>query len=138
MPIETSNLPLFLSAVIALLLVPGPDFFLISTQATSRGIKHGIACALGIAFAGILQTALVAFGLGRLMEVWPFFATSLRLAGAMYLAFLGFCLLRNWWRNRGSRTIYLTPKRYCFFRFLFLNLSILRLGHRLPKLAFSD
>lgn len=102
MPIDTSNLPVFLSAVAALLIVPGPDFFLITTQATSRGLKYGVACALGIGLAGVLQTALVALGLGKLMETWPVVATAIRLAGAVYLAFLGISLLKSWWHKRGT------------------------------------
>jgi len=102
MPIDTSNLPVFLSAVAALLIVPGPDFFLITAQATSRGMKYGVACALGIGLAGIVQTALVALGLGKLMETWPAFATAVRLAGAMYLAVLGISLLKSWWHKRNA------------------------------------
>lgn len=100
MPIDTSNLPLFLSAVAALLIVPGPDFFLITAQATSRGMKYGVACALGIGLAGILQTTLVALGLGKIMETWPVVATAIRLAGAVYLAVLGINLLKSWWHRR--------------------------------------
>lgn len=100
MPIDTSNLHVFLSAVAVLLIIPGPDFFLITTQAASRGVKYGVACALGIGLAGLLQTALVALGLGRLMETWPLFATAVRLVGAVYLAILGICLLKSWWQKR--------------------------------------
>jgi threonine/homoserine/homoserine lactone efflux protein len=110
MPIDTAILPLFLSAVIALVLVPGPDFLLITTQATSRGLKYALACALGIALAGVLQTALVALGLGKLMETWPVVANLVRLAGAMYLAALGVSLLRAWWLKRLTVDIALAPK----------------------------
>jgi threonine/homoserine/homoserine lactone efflux protein len=102
MPIDTSILPVFLSAVAALLIIPGPDFFLITTQATSQGMKYGVACALGIGLAGLIQTALVALGLGRLMETWPVFATAVRLAGAVYLAILGISLLKSWWQKRST------------------------------------
>lgn len=105
MPIDTAALPFFLSAVAALLLVPGPDFFLISSQAASRGTKYGAACALGVAVAGFIQTALVAAGLGQMMETWPVIATFVRLAGAAYLAYLGVSLLRSWWRDRHTGPI---------------------------------
>jgi threonine/homoserine/homoserine lactone efflux protein len=102
MLIDTSNLPVFLGAVAVLLIVPGPDFFLITTQATARGTKYGIACALGIGLAGLVQTALVALGLGKTMEAWPVVATAIRMAGAAYLAVLGISLLRSWWRRRNA------------------------------------
>jgi threonine/homoserine/homoserine lactone efflux protein len=102
MPIDTTNLPVFLGAVAALLIVPGPDFVLITTQAASRGMKYGVACSLGIGLAGVIQTALVALGLGKLMETWPVFATAVRLAGAAYLAVLGMSLLKSWWQKRNT------------------------------------
>jgi threonine/homoserine/homoserine lactone efflux protein len=94
--IDTASLPLFLAAVAALLIVPGPDFILISTQSVSRGARYGVACSLGIFFAGLLQTALVAAGLGMIMEAWPIVATIIRLCGAGYLAFLGVKMLLAW------------------------------------------
>lgn len=97
---DLSTLIVFLGAVAALLIVPGPDFVLVSAQAASRGLRYGVACALGIAAAGLIQTALVAGGLGRVMEAWPAVAEAIRLAGAAYLAVLGIGLLRSWWCHR--------------------------------------
>jgi threonine/homoserine/homoserine lactone efflux protein len=98
--IDISVLPVFLVAVGALLLVPGPDFVLISSQSVSRGARYGIACSLGIFLAGLLQTLLVAAGLGKVMEAWPVVAIAMRLAGAAYLAYLGVGLLLSWRRRR--------------------------------------
>lgn len=97
---DLSTLIVFMGAVAALLIVPGPDFVLVSAQAASRGLRYGVACALGIAAAGLVQTAIVAGGLGRVMEMWPMVAEAIRLAGAAYLAVLGIGLLRSWWRQR--------------------------------------
>jgi threonine/homoserine/homoserine lactone efflux protein len=98
--IDTSALPIFFAAVAALLVVPGPDFMLIASQSVSRGASYGVACSAGIFLAGILQTLLVAFGLGALMETWPLVATIVRLLGAVYLAYLGLRLLLAWHRQR--------------------------------------
>lgn len=98
--IDASALPTFLAAVAVLLVVPGPDFVLISSQSASRGARYGVACALGIFLAGALQTTLVAVGLGKVMETWPLVATVVRLLGAAYLAYLGIRLLLEWWRRR--------------------------------------
>jgi len=97
--IDISALPVFLAAVAALLAVPGPDFFLITSQSVSHGARYGAACAVGIFFAGILQTFLVAVGLGQVMETWPVAATAVRLVGAAYLAYLGIKLLLAWLRQ---------------------------------------
>jgi len=98
--IDISALPVFLVAVAALLVVPGPDFVLISSQSVARGARFGIACSLGIFGAGILQTLLVALGLGKVMETWPLVATVVRLLGAAYLVYLGTKLLLVWYRQR--------------------------------------
>src|SRR5258708_5068060 len=97
--IDTTVLPVFLAAVATLLVVPGPDFVLISSQSVSRGARYGIACSLGIFLAGVLQTLLVAVGLGKIMEAWPVVATAVRLGGAGYLAYLGIGLLFSWRRR---------------------------------------
>ena len=91
--------PVFLAAVAALLAVPGPDFFLVTSQSVSHGARHGVACSVGIFVAGILQTLLVAVGLGQVMETWPLAATAVRLVGAAYLACLGIKLLLAWRRR---------------------------------------
>ncbi|HSW06004.1 LysE family translocator [Aquabacterium sp.] len=98
--IDISALPVFLVAVAALLVVPGPDFLLISSQSVSRGARYGVACSVGIFLAGVLQTLLVAAGLGKVMETWPVVATAVRLLGAAYLAYLGIKLLLTWCRGR--------------------------------------
>ena len=99
---DLQTLPLFLGAVLALLLVPGPDMLLISAQSIQRGAGFGIACAVGVMLAGLVQTALVALGLGHVMETWPGLATTIRWIGAVYLGYLGVKLL--WaWRVAGQR-----------------------------------
>lgn len=98
--IDISALPVFLAAVAVLLAVPGPDFVLISSQSVSRGARFGIACSIGIFLAGIIQTLLVAVGLGKVMETWPLVATAVRLLGAAYLAYLGVKLLLAWYQRQ--------------------------------------
>lgn len=102
--IDTSTLPVFLAAVAALLIVPGPDFILISSQSVSRGARYGVACSLGIFLAGVIQTLLVALGLGKVMETWPPVATAVRMVGAAYLAYLGIKLLLAWYRRQTAPT----------------------------------
>lgn len=99
--LDVHTLPLFLSAVFALLIVPGPDLLLISAQSVQRGARCGIACSVGVMLAGLLQTLLVSMGLGHAMESWPALATAIRWVGAAYLAYLG-CRLLWAWRAAGD------------------------------------
>lgn len=105
--IDTAVLPLFFAAAATLLIVPGPDFLLITTQSATRGYRYGIACSSGVLFAGILQTILVAVGFGRAMETWPVVATTVRLGGAIYLTYLGVRHITSWVRRRPNYA----PKR---------------------------
>jgi threonine/homoserine/homoserine lactone efflux protein len=100
--LDVHALPLFLGAVFALLIVPGPDLLLISAQSVQRGARCGIACSVGVMLAGLLQTLLVSLGLGHAMESWPALATAIRWVGAAYLAYLGCRLLWAWHASAGA------------------------------------
>ncbi|MBU2970814.1 LysE family translocator [Pseudoalteromonas sp. C2R02] len=97
--IDISVLPLFFTAVFFLVISPGPDLILISSYSSTKRFKAGLLIALGIFFSGILQTLLVAFGLGQLMQAMPIFAFIIKIVGALYLAYLGINMLRAWYQN---------------------------------------
>jgi len=100
--LDPSVLPLFLLAVLALAIAPGPDLALIISHAVARGVRAGVWCSVGIAVAGFLQTALVAFGLGHFMQRMPMIADTVRLVGAAYLMWIGIGMLMKV-RRRGKR-----------------------------------
>ncbi|KUI97764.1 LysE family translocator [Vibrio sp. MEBiC08052] len=97
--IDFSILPLFFISVFFLVISPGPDLLLISTYASIRGFHAGIAIALGILIAGLVQTTLVAFGLGQLMQAVPVVALGVKIIGALYLAWLGLRMLKSWFQR---------------------------------------
>lgn len=98
--IDLSILPLFFIASIMLVISPGPDLLLISTYSSSKGFKAGFMLAIGILLAGIVQTFLVAFGLGQLMQQMPPIAMAIKIIGALYLAWLGINLIKTWYANQ--------------------------------------
>ena len=100
--IDPAVLPAFLLAVLLLAIVPGPDLALIVSHALARGVRAGVWCSVGIAVAGVLQTALVALGLGHLMQRMPAIAEAVRWVGAAYLWWLGIALLG---RTRQAGTV---------------------------------
>jgi threonine/homoserine/homoserine lactone efflux protein len=83
--LDPAVLPVFFLAVLALAVAPGPDLTLIVSHALARGARAGVWCSVGIALAGFLQTALVAFGLRHLMQRMPVIAEGVRFVGAAYL-----------------------------------------------------
>jgi len=94
--IDLTVLPLFFTAIFFLAISPGPDLVLLSTYASTKGFKAGLMIAIGIFIAGLLQTLLVAFGLGQLMQSMPYFAYAVKIVGALYLSYLGINMLLTW------------------------------------------
>ncbi len=125
--IDFSMLPAFLLATFFLVIAPGPDMLLISTYSSTRGFRSGWMISMGIFIAGLIQTILVAFGLGRLMQAVPPLALAVKLIGAVYLSWLGIKLLKAWFKNRDTASASsiarsLTPKEL-ILQGLFNNLT---------------
>lgn len=93
--IDLNVLPLYLTAVIALLLIPGPDMLLIASSSLSYGRKVGIFASLGNATSGILLTILAALGVSALIAVNPIALQVLRLLGGAYLLKMGWDCMRT-------------------------------------------
>jgi threonine/homoserine/homoserine lactone efflux protein len=150
--LDFSVLPIFLLAVLALAIAPGPDLALIVSHALARGVRAGVWCSVGIALAGVLQTALVAFGLGQLMQRMPAIADAVRLVGAAYLMWIGMGMLMKVrrrgegaaeaprridletsfaWLSRGLINNLLNPKALLFFS-LFLPQFVTARGGEMP------
>lgn len=83
------NIGGFLIAAILLTLLPGPDILLVITQSVMRGAKTGIIFAAGLCTGIIFHTSIVAFGLSPLITGTPGLFTAVKIAGALYLIYLG-------------------------------------------------
>ena len=98
--IDLSILPVFFTAIFFLVISPGPDLVLISTYASTKGVWSGLMISVGILIAGVIQTLLVAFGFGQLIQAMPAVAYGVKLVGAVYLAWIGAKLLVSWFQTR--------------------------------------
>lgn len=76
------------------LLSPGPDFFLILGHAVRHRLRGALFICLGIALGNALYICLAVSGWSVLRQV-PSLYRFVELAGAGYLAWLGFLLLRE-------------------------------------------
>ncbi len=99
--LDLNVLPLFFTAIFFLAISPGPDLLLISTYSSTKGFMSGVIISLGVLIAGLVQTCLVAFGLGELMMIMPGIATVIKWVGAIYLSYLGGKMLRAWYQSQG-------------------------------------
>lgn len=68
--------------------VPGPDNIFVLTQSALYGKAAGLLVTLGLCTGLIVHTAAVALGVATLFQTSAIAFTVLKLAGAMYLAYL--------------------------------------------------
>ncbi len=87
--IDTSVLPTFLTAIFFLIISPGPDLVLLSAYSAAKGFKFGLIFSIGVFTAGVIETLVVAFGLGSLVNANMLLGSVIKAFGAMYLAWLG-------------------------------------------------
>ena len=92
--IDLALLPLYLTTVIALLLIPGPDMLLIASSSLSYGKKVGVYASFGNATSGLILTLLAALGVSALIALNPVALEVLRIAGGLYLLKMGWDCMR--------------------------------------------
>jgi threonine/homoserine/homoserine lactone efflux protein len=89
------------AAVAGLLtIVPGLDTAMVLRSAARHGRKHGFATAVGVNSGALVWGTGAAVGVSALLTASTLAYTVLRIAGAIYMMWLGFGLLR---RAAGSR-----------------------------------
>jgi threonine/homoserine/homoserine lactone efflux protein len=85
----------FLAFAIVLVLVPGPDFAVVSKNTLAAGRWRGGWAAVGVACSNAVQGAAAAAGLGAaIVRMQPLFE-AIKWAGAAYLMYLGVQSLRS-------------------------------------------
>lgn len=90
----------FLAFAALLVLVPGPDFAVVTKNTLMGGCRRGRWTALGICSSNALQGSAAAAGLSELVvRAQPVFET-VKWAGVCYLAFLGLQALSSATRGR--------------------------------------
>lgn len=86
---------LFIGALAAIYLLPGPDMILVLQTGSQQGHSRALATAAGLAVARGLHVALAALGLATLFTTAPWTFDAVRYAGGAYLAWIGLQLLRS-------------------------------------------
>ena len=99
----THDLWLFAFTVLVLNATPGVDLMLTLTRTLQFGVRAGAAAALGITAGSVLHTLAAAFGLAALLAASSAAFSAIKWAGAIYLLWLAWGMLRTAWR--GSRDL---------------------------------
>ena len=85
----------FLGVAIAVVVIPGPDMALITRNVLRHGRASGFATSLGVC-TGILGWGIAAaVGVATILATSAALFTALKLAGAIYLVWLGIATLRQ-------------------------------------------
>lgn len=99
------DLTTFVIGTIFIVLLPGPNSLYVIALASRRGIAAGYRGACGIFAGDAVLMLLSATGAASLLRSTPALFWVIKLAGAAYLAWIGFCLLRDGlhnWRERAG------------------------------------
>ena len=126
----------FLAALALLELSPGPDMMLVMARGIGQGKRTALCTVFGMVFvAGVVQVALLVFGLASVVSRYPLALQLLQWAGAAYLIYLGIktCVSRtsplqqrptraisDWQAVRQGAANSLTNPKSLLFMFAFL------------------
>jgi threonine/homoserine/homoserine lactone efflux protein len=85
----------FLAAAILVTLAPGPDNLMVLSLGMARGRTQGVAFGFGCALGCLNHTLLAALGVSALIAASPPAFTALKVAGGVYLIWLGVKAIRS-------------------------------------------
>jgi leucine efflux protein len=82
-----------------IILLPGPNSLYVLSTAAQRGVRVGYRAAAGVFVGDTVLMVATAAGVASLLRDAVLFAI-VKYAGAAYLAWIGFTMLRSAWRSR--------------------------------------
>jgi RhtB (resistance to homoserine/threonine) family protein len=95
----THDLGLFVLTALVLNATPGADFLYTVTRTLQLGRRGGVAAALGISAGCVVHALAAALGLAAVLATSALAFTFVKWAGAAYLLWLAFGMLRAAWRG---------------------------------------
>ncbi len=84
---------IFIVTSLILIITPGQDMILVMSRSISQGWKAGVATAAGVSTGLLGHTILAALGLGAVLQTSEILFTIMKIAGAIYLVYLGIRLI---------------------------------------------
>lgn len=130
-----ANLWLFSLVLLGVIVLPGLDMAFVMASSLVDGRRSGLAAVAGIVAGGVCHVLMTALGLDVLLAVWPSAFNAVLVAGAIYIAWIGWSLLRagaafdgvpattsrpvSATFRRGMLTSLLNPKAYVFMLAIF-------------------
>ena len=91
----SANFVLFLASAVVIALIPGPSIFYVAARTLAAGRSEGLASTLGMSLGGLVHILAGAFGVSALIMASAEAFTVMKLAGAIYLIWLGIKTFRT-------------------------------------------
>lgn len=85
----------FLAISVLLIVIPGPDTAMVTKNAVVGGRRAGVFAAVGVSIGLTIWTAAAALGIAALLQASSVAFFALKVAGAVYLAWVGIQMLRS-------------------------------------------
>jgi threonine/homoserine/homoserine lactone efflux protein len=89
------NLWIFFVLLFGIIIVPGMDMFFVITNSLTGGKARGLAATAGVMLSSVFYTIFGAFFVGVISKLAPSLITMILFAGAAYMAWIGFTLLKS-------------------------------------------
>lgn len=93
--LNLSLIGLYLAAALVLAITPGPGILFVMAQTAKGGKSAGVSASFGTAIGGFFHVIMGALGVSALVYSSARTFELVKLAGALYLFFLGFKALRE-------------------------------------------
>jgi threonine/homoserine/homoserine lactone efflux protein len=91
----SQNLWVFFVLVFGIIIVPGMDMFFVIANALTGGRARGLSATAGVMLGGVFHTVFAAVCVGVLTTLPTFVFTAILLAGAAYMAWIGWTLVKS-------------------------------------------
>lgn len=90
---ELSHLWLFFLLVLGIIVLPGMDMAYVMAASLTGGRRSGMAAVSGVVVGGVVHVVMGVLGIGILIKTFPGAFNLLLIAGAVYIAWIGWQLI---------------------------------------------
>ncbi|KQX59025.1 MULTISPECIES: leucine efflux protein LeuE [unclassified Streptomyces] len=98
-----TDLPTYLAGLVLIILLPGPNSLYVLSVAARKGTRTGYQAAAGVFTGDAVLMTLAALGAASLLQTTPLLFMIVKYAGAGYLAWMAYGMLRSAWAMWRSR-----------------------------------
>jgi leucine efflux protein len=93
----------YVLGTLAIIVLPGPNSIFVLSVGARRGVRAGYQAAAGVFLGDTVLMTLSAAGVASLLRAYPPLFLLIKYAGAGYLFWIGFTIVRGAWRKLRAR-----------------------------------